>query len=1014
MFVGIPINTAAEDFILNPGYIDGTITVPGHTVKYGYVYASGTDPETGENYQARSQIINNEYHLVVEGGDWDYRIRFTFRYDDTTTSYDSYITFHNFATVVVPVGETVVVDIETDAVIEGTVSVVGEDVQFAYLMVSGYGYYSQYAPNGEYSIPVFGSEYAQSVKVETVRTTDPFDYMSMNRKTTFVGIGETSVVDFSVTPGYVEGTITVQGAEIYEGNIALYVYNQEEHRPYVASTKISSDGTYRLPVYPHLNYEIYGDVNTNLGIYGLESKFVDVLSGQTSVVNWEIIFDSSISGEVLITGVNLDYVRVQGYGPHGSYRVTTLNTEGDYVFNDLVPGIWGIYVEVYDRETDYLVGYRDIDYYTFAKQYIDLGMSEDVIQDFTFVPGFIEGDIFSEDSSAAVDLYYHELHAKPIDYIGANWAWTEERDFDMNNEYTIDHYDLFVSPYDWTIDNLYLWFVYDYYPGWDTRSTLSLSYAQYPRPYISVEEDETYIEDLDLETGKITPTLKVATGEAFRWPVVWGSYEKSGEYRGNLDVRSDVRDITEAVLTFHAVEGTYDLRGRANVQGATTYFGRMKVVVGPGDIIEIDPDAPIVNIITPTGNSETTESCVTVTGTVTDESEISVFTVNGNTVQIGADDSFSTEVCGLVKGENIIEVYAEDEHGNSVLIERTVILINTPPVASLPDSYTVIEGTEIVFNAGGSTDPDGDTLYYRWDLNNDGIWDTDYSTNPELPHTWVDDYTGTVIVEVYDGHETATATTSVLIENTEPSITQMLATVDPTPVGYSVDLVASFTDEGVLDTHTATIDWNDNTITDGTVTESDGSGTVTGAHTYTTPGVYTIKLTLSDDDGAVVSDEYRYVVVYDPTGSFITGGGQIYSPAGAYVPDSSLSGKATFGFVCKYKNGATTPNGNTEFQFHAGDLNFHSTEYDWLVVAGKKGMFKGTGTINGVGTYKFILSAIDGDLPGGDGKDKFRIKIWYVDEQENEIVVYDNGLGAANDADPTTVITHGSIKIHKA
>ena len=58
-------------------------------------------------------------------------------------------------------------------------------------------------------------------------------------------------------------------------------------------------------------------------------------------------------------------------------------------------------------------------------------------------------------------------------------------------------------------------------------------------------------------------------------------------------------------------------------------------------------------------------------------------------------------------------------------------------------------------------------------------------------------------------------------------------------------------------------------------------------------------------------------------------------------------GKANFGFVSKYQKGAKVPTGETEFQFKAGDLNFHSTAYEWLVIAGAKAQYKGIGTVNG-------------------------------------------------------------------
>jgi hypothetical protein len=114
---------------------------------------------------------------------------------------------------------------------------------------------------------------------------------------------------------------------------------------------------------------------------------------------------------------------------------------------------------------------------------------------------------------------------------------------------------------------------------------------------------------------------------------------------------------------------------------------------------------------------------------------------------------------------------------------------------------------------------------------------------------------------------------------------------------------------------------------------------------------------------------------------------------------STVIGKATFGFVSKYRRGATVPDGNTEFQFKAGGLNFSSTSYEWLVVTGSNyAKFKGNGTINGQGDYKFMLWAGDGS------PDTFHIKIWYEDGG-NEIVVYDNGTDQP--------IGGGSIVVHR-
>jgi len=111
-----------------------------------------------------------------------------------------------------------------------------------------------------------------------------------------------------------------------------------------------------------------------------------------------------------------------------------------------------------------------------------------------------------------------------------------------------------------------------------------------------------------------------------------------------------------------------------------------------------------------------------------------------------------------------------------------------------------------------------------------------------------------------------------------------------------------------------------------------------------------------------------------------------------------VAGQHEPGFLSKYKKGASVRTGNTEFQFHTADLNFHSSGYDWLVVTGSDyAKFKGTGTINGEGEYKFMLWA------GDKEPDTFRIKIWWEDG-DGEHVIYDNGMDQA--------IGGGNIVVH--
>ncbi|MHA1218622.1 MAG: PKD domain-containing protein, partial [Candidatus Heimdallarchaeaceae archaeon] len=237
----------------------------------------------------------------------------------------------------------------------------------------------------------------------------------------------------------------------------------------------------------------------------------------------------------------------------------------------------------------------------------------------------------------------------------------------------------------------------------------------------------------------------------------------------------------------------------------------------------------------------------------------------------------------------------------------------------------------------------------------------------------------------------------------------------PIKIGDPVQVTGTFTNPDSFGAHVATFDWGDGEISQ--VNIDPGVRTVTNSHAYTLTGVYAITLTISNNEGESDSIVFEYAVIYDPDGGFVTGGGWIESPPGAYTADPDLYGRANFGFVAKYKKGTTIPTGNTVFQFHAGDLNFQAESYDWLVIAGARGKFKGIGTINGEGMYKFMLTAVDGALTGEDGVDKFRIKIWVEDEETGEeLIIYDNMLVAEDDSelDWTTEIGGGSIVIHKS
>ncbi len=354
--------------------------------------------------------------------------------------------------------------------------------------------------------------------------------------------------------------------------------------------------------------------------------------------------------------------------------------------------------------------------------------------------------------------------------------------------------------------------------------------------------------------------------------------------------------------------------------------------------------------------------------------------------------------------------------------------ITSDPTASVPENQTAAIDVE----ATDDTDSEGDGLSYaitggvdalRFDIDPDtGVVTFKVAPDFELPAdantdnhyelqvtvtdsgalTDVADITVTV-TDVPENADTEGPVTSLVESTPNPALlnagVSLSAYVDDTTTGGSIIAAAEYSiDDGPFVALVAA-DGGLDAVAEGVV------ATIPAA-SFPESGVYRVCVRGVDLPGNIGSTSCVLVVVYDPDGGFITGGGWIESPEGAYAADPAVTGRANFGFVAKYKKGRSVPDGQTEFMFTAGSLNFHSTSYDYLVVnkGSSRAQFKGTGTINGAGEFKFIIWATDGDVRG-DGPDTFRIRIW-DDSNGIETVIYDNGSDQA--------LSGGNVTIHAA
>jgi hypothetical protein len=237
-----------------------------------------------------------------------------------------------------------------------------------------------------------------------------------------------------------------------------------------------------------------------------------------------------------------------------------------------------------------------------------------------------------------------------------------------------------------------------------------------------------------------------------------------------------------------------------------------------------------------------------------------------------------------------------------------------------------------------------------------------------------------------------------------PITSDVVAAPNPVAVGTAITLTANVDDSATGGSDIASAEYNIDggpfvamSAADAAFDEVSEDVTA-GVPAFTAPGLHTVCVHGTDAPGNVGADECILLAVYDPTAGFVTGGGWVNSPAGADDDNPSAAGRANFGFVSKYHKGTTTPDGNLEFQFKAGDLNFKSTSMEWLVVTGEpRAKFRGEGTINGVTVCKFQVDAWDASF--GGGVDAFGIKITAC------------GGGDRYSLDETP-LEGGSIKIH--
>jgi plastocyanin len=204
-------------------------------------------------------------------------------------------------------------------------------------------------------------------------------------------------------------------------------------------------------------------------------------------------------------------------------------------------------------------------------------------------------------------------------------------------------------------------------------------------------------------------------------------------------------------------------------------------------------------------------------------------------------------------GEHTITASATDRFGATGTASTSFTVPNNKPSAAISTNVTPVidPGETIEFDAGGSLDPDGDALNYRWQFS-----DSERLTFADsVTHTFEQPGTYQVTLEVEDSRcGVDTETLEVAVQNTAPIANAGSDTEVLRGDSVTLDGRRSTDAEG----HSLTYKWD---------FDSDGqydaarTGTPRVTHTYETPGEKIATLQVSDGFGGTDTDTVRVNVI---------------------------------------------------------------------------------------------------------------------------------------------------------
>lgn len=282
----------------------------------------------------------------------------------------------------------------------------------------------------------------------------------------------------------------------------------------------------------------------------------------------------------------------------------------------------------------------------------------------------------------------------------------------------------------------------------------------------------------------------------------------------------------------------------------------------------------------------------------------------------GSSDTASVPVNLLAEGDATFTIRGRisDVDGEFTDYLTTLTINNAAPTADFRNSGPVGEGgaaTVSFSNANDASAVDRAAGFsYSFDWNNDGAFEVT-GTNPtaNVPAALLANGNASLTIRGrisdVDGGSTVYLTT-LSVTNATPVITQLTPSSNTPPQGTSLSLSGKFSDAGIQDTHSASVDWGDGISGQPlSVTESGGTGTLSGSHVYASAGTYTIKVTVKDQEGATTQQSVTVNVVGVIVRNRIL---YVYGTPGADVVGMSQSNKGVLTVAASFLSSSVTFN----------------------------------------------------------------------------------------------------------